>query len=213
MIGQFFTPGLVAECMFHLAGVRPGDRVIDPSCGDGSFLRTAPRGLELHGCEIDPRYASISSRMVPGKRLVAGDALSALLPDWGTYDLAIGNPPFSAQASLEKRADLLRGYDLGAGRKSQCLEVLFLELFWKLVKPNGKIAIILPDGPLSNRPFHYVRDWLLHRAHVESIISLRAAYLIRPRPKPICSWPAAFPSRANPISNPPPCSSVKTSAN
>jgi type I restriction enzyme M protein len=52
------------------------------------------------------------------------------------------------------------------------LEVLFLELFLKLVKPNGRIAIILPDGPLSNKPFQYVRDWLLRRAHVEAIISL-----------------------------------------
>jgi type I restriction enzyme M protein len=61
---------------------------------------------------------------------------------------------------------------LGAGRKSQCLEVLFIELFWKLVKPNGRIAIILPDGPLSNKPFKYVRNWLLCRTHVEAIISL-----------------------------------------
>ena len=171
MIGQFFTPEIVAECMFRLAGVRAGDRVIDPSCGDGSFLRTAPGGVELHACEIDPNYATMASRLV-GKRLVEGDALYALVNDWGSYDLAIGNPPFSAQASLEKRANLLQGYDLGAGRKSQCLEVLFIELFWKLVKPNGRMAIILPDGPLSNKPFKYVRDWLLCRAHVEAIISL-----------------------------------------
>jgi type I restriction enzyme M protein len=172
MIGQFFTPDIVAECMFRLAGVRADDRIIDPSCGDGSFLRTAPRGLELHSCEIDPHYAAMVNRMVVGKRFVEGDALSVLVKDWGSYDLAIGNPPFSAQASLEKRTDLLLGYDLGAGRKSQCLEVLFLELFWKLVKPNGRIAIILPDGPLSNRPFKYVRDWLLCRSHIEAIISL-----------------------------------------
>jgi len=40
------------------------------------------------------------------------------------------------------------------------------------VKPNGRIAIILPDGPLSNKPFQYVRNWLLRRAHMEAIISL-----------------------------------------
>ena len=171
VIGQFFTPEVVAECMFRLAGVRAGDRVIDPSCGDGSFLRTAPKGVELHACEIDPNYANMASRLV-GKRLIEGDALSALVNDWGSYDLVIGNPPFSAQASLEKRANLLQGYDLGAGRKSQCLEVLFVELFWKLLKPNAKMAIILPDGPLSNKPFKYVRDWLLCRVHVEAIVSL-----------------------------------------
>ena len=73
---------------------------------------------------------------------------------------------------MEKRPQILQGFDFGFGRSSQCLEVLFLELFLKLVKPRGRIAIILPDGPLSNRPFKYVRDWLLCRAHVEAIVSL-----------------------------------------
>ena len=172
MIGQFFTPEIVADCMFRVASVHGRQRVIDPSCGDGSFLRIAPNGLELHGCEIDPQYAAVAKHLVPAKRFVAGDALTGLVDLWGTFDLAIGNPPFSAQASLEKRPEILQGFDLGAGRTSQCLEVLFLELFLKLAKPNGRIAIILPDGPLSNKPFQYVRDWLLCRAHVEAIISL-----------------------------------------
>ena len=172
MIGQFFTPEIVADCMFRVAGVHGRQRVIDPSCGDGSFLRIAPNGQEMYGCEIDPQFAAVAKFLVPAKRFVAGDAMTSLVDVWGTFDLAIGNPPFSAQASLEKRPKILQGFDLGAGRTSQCLEVLFLELFLKLVKPNGRIAIILPDGPLSNKPFQYVRDWLLRRAHVEAIISL-----------------------------------------
>ena len=172
MIGQFFTPEIVADCMFRVAGVHGGQRVIDPSCGDGSFLRIAPKALDLHGCEIDPQYASVAKHLVPANHFFQGDALTSLVGHWGTFDLAIGNPPFSAQTSLEKRPEVLQGFDLGAGRESQCLEVLFLELFLKLVKTNGRIAIILPDGPLSNKPFKYVRDWLLCRAQVEAIISL-----------------------------------------
>ena len=172
MIGQFFTPEIVADCMFRVAGVHAGQRVIDPSCGDGSFLRTVPKALELYGCEIDPQYALIAKHLVAGKRFFENDALTCLVGLWGTFDLAICNPPFSAQASLEKRSEVLQGFDLGAGRSSQCLEVLFLELFMKLAKTNGRIAIILPDGPLSNKPFKYVRDWLLCRAQVEAVISL-----------------------------------------
>lgn len=171
MIGQFFTPEIVAKCMYGLAGTHEGDRVIDPSCGDGSFLKSAPGGVELHACEIDPDYAGMVRKLIGGN-LVEGDALSSLAKDFGSYDLAIGNPPFSAQASLEKRSHLLKDYELGVGRKSQCLEVLFIELFWKLLKPGGRMAIILPDGPVSNKPFKYVRRWLLCRTHVEAIISL-----------------------------------------
>jgi type I restriction enzyme M protein len=172
MVGQFFTPEIVAKCMFELAGARKGQSAIDPSCGDGSFLRAVPAGVEIKGAEIDPVYADIARKLVGEGAFFPGDALSSLVPVWGEFDLAIGNPPFSAQARLERRLDTLKHYDLAAGRKSQCLEVLFLELFLKLVKPNGRLAIILPDGPLSNRPFSNVRSWLLCRAQVEAIISL-----------------------------------------
>ncbi len=158
--------------MFRLAAVRSSQKVIDPSCGDGVFIHNAPQSCEIFGCEIDPQYGGIVSLLLKREHFIAGDALTDLLPLWGTFDLAIGNPPFSAQANLEKRPQILQGFDFGFGRSSQCLEVLFLELFLKLVRPRGRIAIILPVGPLSNRPFKYVRDWLLCRAHVEAIVSL-----------------------------------------
>jgi len=158
--------------MFRLAGVRSEQRVIDPSCGDGVFIRNAPPNCEVFGCEIDPHYGGILRSLIEEGNFLAEDALTSLLLLWGTFDLAIGNPPFSAQANLEKRSQILQGYDLGFGRPSQCLEILFLELFLKLAKPRGRIAIILPDGPLSNRPFKYVRDWLLCRAHIEAVVSL-----------------------------------------
>ena len=119
MIGQFFTPEMVADCMFRVAGVHSGQRVIDPSCGDGSFLRIAPTALELHGCEIDPQYAAIAKCLVPAIHFSQGDALTSLVGYWGTFDLAIGNPPFSAQTSLERRSEVLQGFDLGAGRASR----------------------------------------------------------------------------------------------
>jgi len=158
--------------MFKLARARSGQRIIDPGCGDGVFLRNAPPTKELYACEIDKRYSGLINNLLPKGQAVQGDALTELIPFWGSFDLVIGNPPFSAQAYLERRLPVLQGYDLGCGRSSQCLEVLFLELFLKLAKPRGRIAIILPDGPLSNRPFTYVRDWLLRRAHIEIVVSL-----------------------------------------
>ncbi|MCX6910923.1 MAG: N-6 DNA methylase [Verrucomicrobia bacterium] len=172
MIGQFFTPDIVARAMYRLARIKPGQRVIDPSCGDGVFLRCSPKDCKVFACEMDERYRLAVEAILPQHQLIFGDALTDTVPLWGTFDLVIGNPPFSAQAHLERRSSVLRGYDLGAGRPSQCLEVLFLELFLKLAKPRGRIAIILPDGPLSNVPFDYVRAWLLRHAHVETIVSL-----------------------------------------
>ncbi|MDO8539373.1 MAG: N-6 DNA methylase [Opitutaceae bacterium] len=172
MVGQFFTPDAVATAVFRLARAKSGQRIIDPSCGDGVFLRNAPPDCDVFGCEIDPAYHALISGLVGARRMVGADALTALVDMWGSFDLVIGNPPFSAQAHLERRRQVLQGFDLGVGRRSQCLELLFLELFLKLAKPRGRIAIILPDGPFSNRPFDYVRSWLLRRVHVEAIVSL-----------------------------------------
>lgn len=172
MIGQFFTPEIVVQTMFRLADLQPGQRLIDPSCGDGAFLKSVQTNCEVTGCELDPQYAEILRGLVGCGDFIQGDGLVELASRWGMFDLAIGNPPFSAQANLETRAGILQRFDLGAGRRSQCLEILFLELFLKLVHTRGRIAIILPDGPLSNRPFQYVRQWLLCRAHIEAIVSL-----------------------------------------
>lgn len=173
MIGQFFTPDYLARAVFRLARLgRNGARVIDPAAGDGAFLRAAPAGCDLFACELDSTYHQTLRKLLRKGRLIPGDALTSLQPLWGAFDLVIGNPPYSAQAHLERRPEVLRQFDLGSGRRSQCLEILFLELFLKLAKPGGRIAIILPDGPVANQPFHYVRRWILEHARIEIIVSL-----------------------------------------
>ena len=39
--GQYFTPRPLVELMADLAEVRPGDRVLDPTCGSGTFMVVA----------------------------------------------------------------------------------------------------------------------------------------------------------------------------
>jgi len=56
--------------------------------------------------------------------------------------------------------------------KSFSIEILFLERFIQLVKPGGWIAIIIPDGILTNANSHYVREFVSERARVEAIVSL-----------------------------------------
>ena len=47
--GQFATPTDVADLLLGFCLRRPGDRLLDPSCGDGALLRRAagrrPRAL------------------------------------------------------------------------------------------------------------------------------------------------------------------------
>ena len=52
------------------------------------------------------------------------------------------------------------------------IEILFLERFIQLTKPGGHIAIIIPDGILSNSNLDYVRKFITERVKVNVIVSL-----------------------------------------
>lgn len=56
--------------------------------------------------------------------------------------------------------------------ESTPIEILFLDRFIQLAKPGGWIAIIIPDGILTNSNSHYVREFLSDKTKVEAIISL-----------------------------------------
>lgn len=58
-------------------------------------------------------------------------------------------------------------------RTSQSTEVLFLERCYKyLNEDNGYLAIVVPDGILTNSTSQYVRDWLIEKFRILAIISL-----------------------------------------
>jgi len=56
--------------------------------------------------------------------------------------------------------------------KSYSIEILFIERFIQLAKPGGWIAIVIPDGILTNSNSHYVREFISEKAKVEAIVSL-----------------------------------------
>lgn len=175
-LAQYFTPEPLARFMARLLDIEEG-RVIDPACGDGVFLRVLADeqpGVRLHGCDLDSTCLDALRTNLHWKRvrLHNSDALATLQPLWGTFDCAMGNPPFSAQSELVGDPRILRQFDLGRNRRSQAREVLFLELFIRLVRVGGRFSIILPEGVAAARPLRDARTWLLMNASVDSIVSL-----------------------------------------
>jgi hypothetical protein len=41
LLGEFYTPSSIARYMVDVVDIRPGDRVLDPACGSGTFLIAA----------------------------------------------------------------------------------------------------------------------------------------------------------------------------
>jgi type I restriction enzyme M protein len=94
----------------------------------------------------------------------------------GDFDLLLTNPPFGAIVKSTEK-DYLKNYELGKSngreRTNQKTEILFIERCIQFVKPaTGKIAIVLPDGILTNSSLQYVRDFIMEHTQILAVVSL-----------------------------------------
>ena len=88
------------------------------------------------------------------------------------FDIILTNPPFGATVKSTEH-DYLGKYKLGESRKNQKTEILFIERCLEFLKAGtGKMAIVLPDGILTNSSLQYVRDFLMEHAQIEAVVSL-----------------------------------------
>ena len=75
--------------------------------------------------------------------------------------------------STQGEADAKRGAKAVKDRASIKTEILFLERVHSFLKPGtGRVAIILPDGILTNSSLQGVRDWLLAHFKLLAVVSL-----------------------------------------
>lgn len=93
---QFYTrPEVAVQCVGHILEKIEGAREfqwIEPSAGNGVFLREVPEKVERIGIDIDPKSDEI----------LRGDFLSWEPPATKKKRLLFGNPPFGSQSSLAK---------------------------------------------------------------------------------------------------------------
>lgn len=107
---------------------------------------------------------------------------------YNNFDFIITNPPFGSSIKLTEQA-YLRNFNLGIKdvswidqkqrnkfnlglRDSQSTEVLFIEQCYRFLKPGGILAIVIPDGILTNSSGQYIRDWIEEHYRIISVVSL-----------------------------------------
>ncbi len=88
------------------------------------------------------------------------------------FDIFLTNPPFGAKVKSTEK-DYLDKYELSKGKKSHKTEIIFIERCLDFLKPGtGKMAIVLPDGILTNSSLQYVRDFLMGKTQILAVVSL-----------------------------------------
>ena len=119
-LGQWFTPRWAAEAIVenYFPDLGIWDRVIEPSCGDGSFLGATPDFVPAVGIEIDPAVAE-AARRITGRQVITGDFTTCELPFAPTA--VIGNPPFT-----------------------QSLIQRFIDRAWSVLPDEGRCGLLLP---------------------------------------------------------------------
>lgn len=92
------------------------------------------------------------------------------------FDVIVTNPPFGANVKRSEHP-YLEKFELGQnGKKSrdnQKTEILFIERCIDFLKSGtGQMAIVLPDGILTNSSLQYVRDFIMERCQIMAIVSM-----------------------------------------
>lgn len=104
---------------------------------------------------------------------------------YGTFDFIITNPPFGSTIRQSEQA-YLKTYQLGKKeedwlavkatpentRGGQSTEVLFIEQDYKFLKEGGYLAIVLPDGILTNSSMQYVRTQIEDWFRIVAVVSM-----------------------------------------
>jgi type I restriction-modification system DNA methylase subunit len=157
---EYFTPDEVVKKMWGLAykhGYNNG-RVLEPSCGIGSFLEYAPDKSNSVGYEINSYSAVIAKVLYPKTTIIKqpfetifikdNSSIKAKTAKLDKYDLVIGNPPYGE----------FKGREAGMGEKSYTTATNYIEYFLlrglDLLNTDGLLIMIIgTEVAIGGTPF------------------------------------------------------------
>ncbi|MBT6993850.1 MAG: restriction endonuclease subunit M [Candidatus Cloacimonetes bacterium] len=106
---------------------------------------------------------------------------------YNSFDFIITNPPFGSKVKQTEKA-YLHQYGLGkketgdfatkeltereSKRANQSTEVLFIEQCHNFLNDNGFLAIVIPDGVLTNSSLQYVRNSIEDWFRIVAVVSM-----------------------------------------
>ncbi|MDM8555338.1 N-6 DNA methylase [Desulfococcaceae bacterium HSG7] len=101
------------------------------------------------------------------------------------FDVILTNPPFGTQGKITNH-ELLSKYELGYkwnkyGKdyiksenllKGQVPEILFIERCLQLLRPGGRLGVVLPNGHFENSSLEYLRRYIKDKANILGVVLL-----------------------------------------
>ena len=195
--GQFRTPRHIIDMMVEITAPRKDETILDPACGTAGFLISAYKYIQKQNKDKDGNSTlspedknrlmqnfagyDISPDMVRLSRvnmylhgfvnpnISEYDTLTSEEKWTDYYDVIFANPPFmTPKGGITPHSR----YRVSAKRS----EVLFVDYIAEHLTPNGRAAIIVPEGIVfqSQTAYKNLRQFLVDEGYLYAVISLPA---------------------------------------
>lgn len=151
--GAYFTSEPLVEALVCWAVRREGDRMLDPSCGDGRFIAAHANSV---GVEQDPESARSAMSRAPAATVHQGDFFGWAESTTERFDCCAGNPPFIRyqhfNGELRRRALALCEREGASFTGLTSSWAPFLVATASLLKRGGRMAFVVP-AEIGHAPY------------------------------------------------------------
>lgn len=159
--GGYYTPDKISEFISEWAIRTPSDSVLEPSCGDGSFLSAITKRFSefgataeqirknVIGVELDSAEAEKSAQY--GTTVVCKDFFTYYqenIEEQAQFDAIVGNPPFIRYQHFTEEYRkiafaLMNKHGFHPNRLTN-IWLPFLMLSCEALKSNGRVGMVIP---------------------------------------------------------------------
>ena len=178
ILGQFYTPDCISKNMISkvIKSFPQPQKVVELAAGEGHLLNALcqqTKVLQITAVDIDNENVSLLKSSNPNWDVFHADAMKDLkFLSKGTFDIALGNPPFLGNVVInEYLQELLKrviGYDVKLGTKTRA-EYVFICQYIELLRYGGVLAIVVPDTLISGYHSAKFRERLVEKVEVVEV--------------------------------------------
>jgi len=169
-LDQFYTPIEIVEFITSILEINNTTKIIDPAGGSGDFLvgclkknNTVSESVYYYDVSPEAEKVARLNMILNGdgrSNLKILDSIENYNERNNNFDIVITNPPFGDRTIFENE-NILQNYELYSKYKYKQLGVLFIERSLNLLKDDGILCIVLPNGYLTNPDDKAIREYLL----------------------------------------------------
>jgi Type I restriction-modification system methyltransferase subunit len=185
--GRYYTAQWIGECLIDAMQIEHTGVIVELGAGQGALAAAASnrwQSAKVVTVDLDRTYIPDLGRPVGTARLShdhhVHDALDDALGERiglprDSVDVGVCNPPYVRPRWRKSFGLILEDAGLSGSLRSvhdAGADLLFIAQNLRLLRPGGKLGLILPDGLITAGKFEGVRRTLLGSHVVEQVIQL-----------------------------------------